>query len=65
VIRSGTTDLHVITLECLLCQDKKQTEGVEAEIKDEVLSQLSIHTINEIFARAFVMRLAGGKVNQN
>jgi hypothetical protein len=52
-------------MECLLCQDKKQTEGVEAEIKDEVLSQFSIHTINEIFARAFVMRLAGGKVNQN
>jgi hypothetical protein len=59
------TYLHVITLECLLCQDKKQTEGVEAEIEDEVLPQLPIHTINEIFARAFVRRLAKEKVYQN
>jgi hypothetical protein len=35
------------------------------EIEDEVLPQFSVHTIDEIPARAFMRRLAEGDVYQN
>ena len=51
VIRSGIMDLHINTLES---QEEKQIEEADLEVKDEVLPQLSIHTIDEPSARFFV-----------
>jgi hypothetical protein len=62
VIRSGIMDLHINTLES---QEEKQIEEADLEVKDEVLPQLSIHTIDEPPARFFVRRLAEGEVYQN
>ncbi|XP_073261997.1 uncharacterized protein [Populus alba] len=62
VIRSGIIDLHINTLES---QEEKQIEEADLEMKDEVLPQLSIHTIDEPPARFFVQRLAEGEVYQN
>ena len=62
MIRSSIIDLHINTLES---QEEKQIEEADLEIKDEVLPQLSIHTINEPPARFFVRRLAEGEVYQN
>jgi len=62
VIRLGIMDLHINTLKS---QEEKQIEEVDLEVKDEVLPQLSIHTIDEPPARFFMRRLAEGKVYQN
>jgi hypothetical protein len=62
VIRSGIVDLHINTLES---QEEKRIEEADLEIKDEVLPQLSIHTIDQPPARFFVRRLAEGEVYQN
>jgi hypothetical protein len=55
-------DLHINTLES---QEEKQIEEADLEMKDEVLPQLSFHTINEPPTRFFVRRLAEGEVYQN
>jgi hypothetical protein len=62
VIRSDIVDLHISTLES---QEGKQIEETDLEVKDEVLPQLSIHTIDEPPARFFMRRLAEGEVYQN
>lgn len=55
-------DLHIGTLEY---QDKKQIKGVEAAIEDEILPQLSIHTVDEGLLKALIKKLAEGEVYQN
>ena len=62
MIRSGIIDLHINTLES---QEGKQIKEAAMEMKDEVLPQLSIHTIDEPLAKCFVRRLAEGEVYQN
>jgi len=62
VIKSGIMDLRINTLES---QEEKQIKEADLEVKDEVLPQLSIHTIDEPPARFFVRRLAEGEVYQN
>jgi len=62
VIRSGMEALHISALEC---QDKKQNEEVKVKAKDEMLSQLSVNTIDEVPAKAFVKKLVKGEVYQN
>jgi hypothetical protein len=49
VIRSGMEALHISALEC---QDKKQNEEVKVKAKDEMLSQLSMNTIDEVLAKS-------------
>ena len=60
VIRSGIVDLHISTLE-----SQEQIQEADLEVKDEVLPQLSIHTIDEPPIRFFMQRLVEGEVYQN
>jgi hypothetical protein len=54
VIGSGITDLHVSTLEW---ENEEQIEEVKIKVKDEMLSQLSVHIINDIPVKAFMKQL--------
>jgi len=54
VIGSGITDLHVSTLEW---ENEEQIEEVKIKVKDEMLSQLSVHIINDILVKAFMKQL--------
>jgi uncharacterized Zn finger protein len=51
VIRSSITNLYINNLKC---QENGLIEEAKIEIKDEVSLQLSIHTIDEPFVKAFV-----------
>jgi hypothetical protein len=51
VIKSGIMDLCINTLES---QEEKRIKEADLEVKDEVLPQLSIHTIDEPLARFFM-----------
>ena len=62
VIKYGMTDLHISALEC---QYKEQIEEVKVKAKDEMLSQLSVHTIDEVPTKAFVKKLDKGGAYQN
>jgi len=58
VIRSGMEDLHISALEC---QDKESVEKMKVKAKDEMLPQLFVHTVDDVFAKAFVKKLAKGE----
>jgi len=58
VIRSGMEDLHISALEC---QDKELVEKMKVKVEDEMLPQLFVHTADDVFAKAFVKKLAKGE----
>lgn len=51
-------DLHIGALEC---QDKEPVEKVKVKAEDEMLPQLFVHTIDDVFAKAFMKKLVKGE----
>jgi hypothetical protein len=49
----------------LECQYKEQIEEVKVKAKDEMLWQLSVHTVNNVPTKAFVKKLVKGGAYQN
>jgi hypothetical protein len=49
----------------LECQYKEQIEEVKVQAKDEMLWQLSVHTVNNVPTKAFVKKLVKGGAYQN
>jgi hypothetical protein len=56
------TNLHINVLKC---EDKKQIEEVKVKVKNEMLSQCFVHSIDEIPIKAFAKKLADRETYQN
>jgi len=54
VIRFGMIDFHIGVLKF---QDKEQVDKIKVEVEDAMLTQLSVHTANNVPAKAFVKKL--------
>jgi hypothetical protein len=54
VIGFGMIDFHIGVLKF---QDKEQVDKIKVEVEDEMLSQLSVHTANNVPTKAFVKKL--------
>ena len=62
VIGSGITDIHISALEG---ENEEQIKEVRVKVKDEILSQLSVYTVNDVPVKAFVKKLAKRETYQN
>ena len=62
VIGSGITDIHISALEG---ENEEQIKEVRVKVKDEILSQLSVYTVNDVPAKAFVKKLAKRETYHN
>jgi hypothetical protein len=49
----------------LKCENKEQIEEVRIKVEDEMLSQLFVHTIDNILAKVFMNKLAEGETYHN
>jgi len=61
-IGSGIVHLHINALKC---ENKEQIEDVRIKAEDEMLSQLFVHTIDDILAKAFMNKLVEGETYHN
>ena len=61
-IESGIVHLYINALKC---ENKEQIEEVRIKVKDEMLSQLFVHTIDNILAKVFMNKLAEGETYHN
>ena len=61
-IESGIVHLYINALKC---ENKEQIEEVRIKVEDEMLSQLFVHTIDNILAKVFMNKLAEGETYHN
>jgi hypothetical protein len=61
-IESGIVHLYINALKC---ENKEQIEEVRIKVEDEMLSQLFVHTIDNILAKVFMNKLTEGETYHN